>query len=179
MPREPATVTADGADFGNGLRASSGMTTHRGSDAQSPRGSYSLGSLVLHPRRLVTSVHGRSVRLTRKEFALLWTMAHRPGKVFTRRELLRQVWGPVFVQARTVDVHLAKLRKKLLTVSRGAFIIETLWGIGYRVVVLPTSARRRANGSCRASRSMDGNGTGSRAPHPFMRDSYGSRTTIN
>jgi two-component system alkaline phosphatase synthesis response regulator PhoP len=66
--------------------------------------------------------------LPRKEFELLYFLASHPGKVFSRQELLDNVWGPeVFVVDRTVDVHIRKIREKL-----GSHYIETVKGVGYR-----------------------------------------------
>ena len=68
------------------------------------------------------------VRLPRKEFELLYFMATHPGKVFSRQELLDQVWGhDVYVVDRTVDVHVRKIREKL-----GSDFIETVKGVGYK-----------------------------------------------
>lgn len=68
------------------------------------------------------------IRLPRKEFELLYFIAAHPGKVFTRQELLDQVWGhDVYVVDRTVDVHVRKIREKL-----GNEYIETVKGIGYK-----------------------------------------------
>jgi two-component system alkaline phosphatase synthesis response regulator PhoP len=68
-------------------------------------------------------------RLPRKEFELLYFLASHPGKVFTREELLNQVWGPdVYVVDRTVDVHVRKIREKI-----GSDYIETVKGVGYKL----------------------------------------------
>ncbi len=68
------------------------------------------------------------LRLPRKEFELLYYLALHPGKVFSRQELLDQVWGrDVYVVDRTVDVHVRKIREKL-----GSEYIETVKGVGYR-----------------------------------------------
>jgi two-component system response regulator ResD len=75
----------------------------------------------------------RLVHLTPKEFALLWTLATSPGKVFRREELLQEVWGNVHVTVRTVDTHMAKLRGKLRTAPDGRDLAETVWGVGYRL----------------------------------------------
>lgn len=69
-----------------------------------------------------------SIRFPRKEFELLYFLAAHPGKVFTRQELLDQVWGrDVYVVDRTVDVHVRKIREKL-----GSEYIETVKGVGYK-----------------------------------------------
>ncbi|NND72063.1 MAG: response regulator transcription factor [Rhodothermales bacterium] len=68
------------------------------------------------------------MRLPRKEFDLLFYLAANPGRVFSRQELLDEVWGPdVYVVDRTVDVHVRKIREKL-----GESYIETVKGVGYR-----------------------------------------------
>lgn len=80
---------------------------------------------VVYQKEGVESVEHR---LPRKEFELLYFMASHPGKVFSRQELLDQVWGrDVFVVDRTVDVHVRKVREKL-----GSDYIETVKGVGYR-----------------------------------------------
>lgn len=71
-----------------------------------------------------------SIRLARKEFDLLYFFASRPGKVFSRQDLLDRVWGrDVYVVDRTVDVHVRKIREKI-----GDEYIETIKGVGYRFV---------------------------------------------
>lgn len=69
--------------------------------------------------------------LTPKEFALLFTMAQKPKQVFSREQLLEQVWGyEYYGEERTVDAHIKKLRQKLEKV--GPQVIQTVWGIGYK-----------------------------------------------
>ncbi|MEQ9103365.1 MAG: response regulator transcription factor [Rhodothermales bacterium] len=69
-----------------------------------------------------------TIRLARKEFDLLYFFASRPGKVFSRQDLLDRVWGrDVYVVDRTVDVHVRKIREKI-----GDHYIETIKGVGYR-----------------------------------------------
>jgi len=68
------------------------------------------------------------IRLPRKEFELLYFLITHPGKVYSRQEILNQVWGSeVLVVDRTVDVHVRKIREKL-----GEDYIETVKGVGYR-----------------------------------------------
>ncbi len=70
----------------------------------------------------------KEMRFPRKEFELLYFMASHPGKVFSRQELLDEVWGPdVYVVDRTVDVHVRKIREKI-----GSDYIETVKGVGYK-----------------------------------------------
>lgn len=69
--------------------------------------------------------------LTPKEFDLLKTMAQKPKQVFTREQLLQQVWGyDYFGDERTVDAHIKKLRQKIEKV--GPQVIQTVWGVGYK-----------------------------------------------
>lgn len=86
-----------------------------------------------YARREVTIARQR-IRVTAKEFDLLWTLASQPGRVFRRPELLRLVWGQhIHVDQRTVDAHVVKLRRKLRRAAAGMWHIETVWGIGYRL----------------------------------------------
>lgn len=69
--------------------------------------------------------------LTPKEFDLLYTLASSPRRVFSREQLLEQVWEyEYFGDERTVDAHIKKLRQKLL--KNGPQIIQTVWGVGYK-----------------------------------------------
>ena len=70
-----------------------------------------------------------------KEFDLLVYLANHAGQVFTRETLLGQVWGyDEYVDARTVDVHIRRLRSKLSEIDPESNLIQTEWGIGYRFV---------------------------------------------
>jgi len=92
-----------------------------------------LGDLTVDPARREVQAGGRSLDLRAQEFELLLTLARQPGRVFSREQLLQQAWGFDFYgQTRTVDVHIAHLRKRLAgcTVQ-----IETVTGIGYKLVV--------------------------------------------
>jgi len=72
------------------------------------------------------------IALRTQEFDLLLTLAEQPGRVFTREQLLEKAWGfDYYGQTRTVDVHIAQLRKKL---GASAVRIETLTGVGYKLV---------------------------------------------
>src|SRR5262249_54389704 len=74
-----------------------------------------IGDLEIDRRRFEVTMKGRSISLTVKEFQLLTTLAAEPGRVYGREELLDRVWGREgFVEPRTVDVHLARLRRKFV-----------------------------------------------------------------
>jgi two-component system, OmpR family, response regulator len=87
--------------------------------------------LLVQPAARAVYRDGQPVRLTRREFDLLAFFCEHPRRVFTRRQLLRQVWGyePVSGE-RTVDVHVRRLRIKL---GGGPAVIATVRGIGYRL----------------------------------------------
>ena len=93
-----------------------------------------VGDLRIDRIRYEVRVRDREIRLSRKEFELLWTLASEDGRAFRREELIERVWGyGFFIDPRTVDVHIGRLRTKLKAVSVSAPSIETVWGIGYRL----------------------------------------------
>jgi phosphate regulon transcriptional regulator PhoB len=92
-----------------------------------------VGELEIDRYRFEIRMKGRPVDLTPKEFELLAILAGAPGRVFGREELLDAVWGhDGFVEPRTVDVHLARLRGKFTAAKLPPPRIETVRGVGYR-----------------------------------------------
>ncbi|WP_329105996.1 response regulator transcription factor [Micromonospora sp. NBC_01699] len=88
-----------------------------------------VGPVTLDPARRTVAVAGAPVQLTSTEFDLLAHLMARPGRVFTRDELLAGVWGyAAHAGTRTVDVHVAQVRAKL---GAGAEVIRTYRGVGY------------------------------------------------
>jgi len=88
------------------------------------------GDLEVNPNEYLVKLGDKSMTLPRKEFDLLYLLASKPGKVFTREKILRKVWGTdVFVVDRTIDVHIRKIREKI-----GDTKIETIKGVGYKFV---------------------------------------------
>jgi len=91
-----------------------------------------VGALRIDPRRREAQVGGRRLELRAREFDLLAALARDPGVVMTRDVLLEDVWGTDFPgETRTVDVHVAEVRKKL---GADGPAIETIRGLGYRLV---------------------------------------------
>lgn len=87
-----------------------------------------IGDLQIDREQYLIQKGGEKIELPRKEFELLALLASKPGKVFTREEILERVWGnDVIVGDRTIDVHVRKLREKL-----GEELIRTVKGIGYK-----------------------------------------------
>lgn len=95
---------------------------------------YRLGELSLNAEtRIVTYREGR-IELTPSEFTLLQTFITRPGRVFTRMELLNIVQGEAYAAyERTIDVHVKNLRLKIGDDSHAPRYIETVYGVGYRM----------------------------------------------
>ncbi len=91
------------------------------------------GELRIEPDRREAWLHGESIQLRAKEYDLLTELARRPGFVFTREQLLQNVWGyDYFGDSGTIDVHVRRLRAKLKDDSSNPRFIETVWGVGYR-----------------------------------------------
>ncbi|MEU2431851.1 response regulator transcription factor [Streptomyces sp. NPDC007861] len=96
-----------------------------------------LGSVTIELATRRVSVDGADVQLTRKEFDLLALLAQRPGVVFRREQIISEVWRTSWEgTGRTLEVHVASLRSKL----RMPALIETVRGVGYRLVVPAASA---------------------------------------
>jgi DNA-binding response OmpR family regulator len=92
-----------------------------------------VGEIVVDPDRRRVWVGGRSVPLSKKEFALLHVLASDPHRVFSKRELLGEVWGlRAPTKTRTLDSHASRLRRKL-DPERARFVINC-WGVGYRLL---------------------------------------------
>ena len=103
------------------------------------------GDVVIDEATYTARVRGRALDLTFKEFELLKFLAQHPGRVFTRAQLLQEVWGyDYFGGTRTVDVHVRRLRAKLGAEHEA--LIGTVRNVGYRFV---PPGRERARGRAR------------------------------
>jgi two-component system phosphate regulon response regulator PhoB len=99
------------------------------------------GRLMLDPLAQRVVFAGSDIDLGPTEFRLLRFLMARPDRVLSRRQLLDGVWGDhVYIEERTVDVHIRRLRAALEPVGAGA-MIETVRGSGYRLVSRPSAAR--------------------------------------
>ena len=77
-------------------------------------------------------IEGKEVNLTAKEFDLVYLLVSNPNKVYSREQLLQTIWGPSYPgDARTVDVHVRRLREKVETTPAEPKYIHTKWGVGY------------------------------------------------
>jgi DNA-binding response OmpR family regulator len=94
------------------------------------------GPMRIEVDRRRVLVDDKEVSLRPKEYGLLFTLAFQPGRVFSRQDLLDQVWDEdVIVDERTIDVHISWLRGKLADAGLDAWTIRTVYGVGYRFVV--------------------------------------------
>jgi DNA-binding response OmpR family regulator len=92
-----------------------------------------VGEIFIDPSRREVRVGERMVSLANKEFSLLCALATEPRRVFTKEELLRDVWGfRSMGRTRTLDSHASRLRRKLDPES-GSYVVN-VWGVGYRLV---------------------------------------------
>ncbi len=90
---------------------------------------FKIGKLEINRTSYTVSIDGNIVVLPKKEFELLHFLAANPSKVYTRDDLLHNIWGTdVYVLARTVDVHVRKIREKI-----GEGFIKTVKGVGYKL----------------------------------------------
>jgi two-component system response regulator SaeR len=90
-------------------------------------------NLHIDPRRRLITIDDKPITLTVKEFDLLWLLARHPQQVFTREQLLNNVWGYEFYGGEsTVTVHIRRLREKIEVDASNPNYIQTVWGIGYK-----------------------------------------------
>jgi two-component system, OmpR family, alkaline phosphatase synthesis response regulator PhoP len=123
-PYSPRELMARSRALLRRSRSSAGVTGGR---------TVAVGGLVVAPATHEVSYAGEPVECTPGEFVLLELLASEPGRVFTRDQLLRQVHGvDRYVSRRTIDVHVANLRKKT-----DASLIRTVYGVGYALAAAP------------------------------------------
>ena len=95
---------------------------------------FTVGDLVVDEERFEVSCHGQKVDITPTEFKLLATLARRPGRVFTRAQLVEQALGESFEgYERTIDAHIKNLRRKLGGAGGSGCGILTVHGVGYKL----------------------------------------------
>jgi DNA-binding response OmpR family regulator len=99
-----------------------------------PRTSVSVGPLAIDATTREARIAGKIVQLTAREFDLLWFLASNANRVFSRDQLMNRVWGySSALDTGTVTVHVRRLREKLERDASQPRLIETVWGVGYRL----------------------------------------------
>jgi two-component system alkaline phosphatase synthesis response regulator PhoP len=89
-----------------------------------------IGPLFIDKEKFIVNIDNVETIFPRKEFNLLFFLANNPNRVFSREELLKEVWGDnIYVVDRTVDVHIRKIREKL---GKHTYLINTIKGVGYK-----------------------------------------------
>jgi DNA-binding response OmpR family regulator len=101
----------------------------------SPRERLVAGPIAVDRVTRRVTVHGRPLTLPAKEYDLLAKLASEPARVFTKEQLLREVWGYRSLgRTRTLDSHASRLRRKLRQAGAGPSVVVNVWGIGYRLL---------------------------------------------
>ena len=92
------------------------------------------GNVVIEPKTWKVWKNGKELKLPNREFELLCFLAQNPGIVFSKEELFEKIWGYDYVSDTiTVSVHISRIREKIEDDARDPRIIETVWGVGYRL----------------------------------------------
>lgn len=104
--------------------------------AVAPERELAFPNLVINMSTYLVNYNGKDIEMPPKEIELLYFLAAHPNKVFTRDQLLEQVWGfDYFGDSRTVDVHIKRIREKLPGSEEYGWQIKTVWSVGYKFEV--------------------------------------------
>jgi DNA-binding response OmpR family regulator len=96
------------------------------------------GPLEIDARTRAAALAGKPLALSQKEYDLLVRLAADPERVFTKEELLRDIWDyRANVRTRTLDSHVSRLRRKLRTLDPDTELLDNVWGVGYRLLGMP------------------------------------------
>jgi len=134
-PFEPKEVLAR-------VKAVLRRTERKGDSSESKDSSSETNEIVTYPGfivdkvRYVVTIDGEEIFMPPKELELLFFLASNPNRVFTREQLLENVWGyDVYVESRTVDVHIKRIRAKIEKPDANhSWYIQTIWSKGYKFV---------------------------------------------
>ena len=151
--------TAGPAEVEARLRLLLGRRSAAAEQSAAEQGMIRTGDLVVDEPTYTAKLRGRSLDLTFKEFELLKYLAQHPGRVFTRAQLLQEVWGyDYYGGTRTVDVHVRRLRAKLGPEHES--LIGTVRHVGYKFVAQPAAGLLAEAADALASLPLqvDGNG---------------------
>ncbi|NGO69196.1 response regulator transcription factor [Streptomyces boncukensis] len=115
------------------LRVESVLRRSRPRPGAAPAGPLRAGRIAVDPRARSATKDGADLSLTVREFDLLTFLLRHPGRAFGREELMRDVWGWEFGDLSTVTVHVRRLRGKIEDDPARPELIQTVWGVGYRL----------------------------------------------
>ena len=95
---------------------------------------YQVKNIKINPDSFEVSCNGKTIRLGKKEFQILYTLLQNPKKIFTKEDLYETVWEALYLSGdNTLNAQLSNLRKKLAQVDESSEYIETIWGLGVRL----------------------------------------------
>lgn len=95
---------------------------------------FKIHSLIINKETHIVTIEGNIIKLTPIEFEILYLLASHPGRVFSSEEIFELVWNNVACDTnKTVAVHISNLREKIENASKGEKIIQTVWGVGYKI----------------------------------------------
>jgi DNA-binding response OmpR family regulator len=101
-----------------------------GSNPAKPKEIRTFGNLIIDPKSYTVSINGEAVVMTSKEFQLLDFLSANPDRVFTKSQLMDEVWGyNEYIDENTIAVYIGRLREKL---KEHSTLIKTVWGVGYK-----------------------------------------------
>lgn len=132
---EAYSFGADEVFYGNSPEGFSAVLRRliEGNSPQRKNKTVTNGEFMVSLAGYTCMISGKNIKMPKKEIELLYTMSSEPDRVFSRNELLDEVWGVDFVgDPRTVDVHIARVRKKIA--SEGLVYIKTVPRAGYKLV---------------------------------------------
>jgi DNA-binding winged helix-turn-helix (wHTH) protein len=135
VEREEALAAADTLSATRRrLRArAAARQAHAVREEERPLGTVRVGGLEIDRCEVRVTYNGRPVALSRKEYELLCALAAEPRRVFTKHELLRDIWGyPAAARTRTLDAHTSRLRRRL-DAAGAAGLVVNVRGVGYRL----------------------------------------------
>jgi two-component system response regulator ResD len=115
------------------LRVDSVLRRASSGPAPTAKAVLTAGAITVDPAARRATRDGAELALTVRELDLLTFLLSHPGQAFTREQLMREVWGWTFGDQSTVTVHVRRLREKVETDPTTPKLIQTVWGIGYRL----------------------------------------------
>lgn len=91
-------------------------------------------SLVINKKKHTVKIEGSLLNLTPIEFEIIYLLASNPGRVYSSEEIFERVWNEeAYGVSKTVMIHISNLRKKIEDATNGEKIIQTVWGVGYKI----------------------------------------------
>ncbi|GGV58632.1 DNA-binding response regulator [Streptomyces longisporoflavus] len=152
------------------LRVESVLRRSRAAHAPGAVATLSAAGLRVDPAARRATKGGAELALTLREFDLLAFLLRHPGQAFGREELMREVWGWEFGDLSTVTVHIRRLRGKVEDDPAKPLLIQTVWGLGYRLDVPEGDGGGAGNGTGGASADRDSGAPRSDAPSDARSD---------